>query len=495
MKKRFLCYAASTLLLSIGFTSNSFAEYQVSQLSDSTSKDHSVRSLAVNDVGDAVFSTDRTGIFLYNGADKTITNSGIIDTYYGYVNSINNSSDFTYSSANGYMLYTAATGTSTSVNDLTVVTASMAMVNDNGDLAIQVGKSWPSFGVGFYDNTYGVYSELSVPSYAGFPEDINNNGDVIWTTFQGTFLYSNATGTTTNLFPYIGGYSFGPYSYANLNDSQDIAYSDRAQRNYWTNQSGGQSYTWTWNANIYVAATGQIVNLGECGSGRAPVLNNNGQAVFLDVDMRNKYPALYGTGGTYTPDEIVVYDLATGVTTQITSNDLANQNLSFVDINDNGDIVYISSNDPSNSFPVNQLIMIYHAGNHTTEFVASTGESSIINYNLHINNKGEVFWIQYDKATGMASAFIASPVITIAGTVEAVDNLLVEGDISNSGTANSLTAILENALVAEEQGNTSAATGQLLAFINSTNARRGRSITDEAADALIQSAQALLNDM
>jgi len=491
MKMKLTGITCILVISTLCFASTASATYEIRQLSDATASTNTVYYLNANDVGDAVFNQSGVGTLLYRSAGETITNTEI-NNGRGYIPSMNNHGDFIYdinAGGAGNMLYSAATGTSTSVNTLTGVASigvGMTMVNDNGDLGITVGNRWPSFGVGFYDNSSGVYTELSAPSYAGFPEDLNNNGDMIWTKSDGTYLYDNAMGTTTKLFAYTGGYSFGPYSYANMNDSQDIAYTDRAQRNYYTDASGTQYYYWVWDANIYVAATGQIVNLGECGSGDTPILNNNGQAVFLNQDIRNRYPV----GRTdYSPDEIEIYDLATDVTTQITSN-TTGQTFGSPDINNRGDIVYIAFDETA---PFDQSILVYRTSDQSIELVASTVNTSISD--LHINDNGDLFWKQYDRSTFVSNVFKASYVQTITDIIGMVDHLLVDGGISNVGTANSLTAILKNALNSQERGNIRAATNQLRAFINSTNDKRGVSITEEAADALIEAAQAVIDNM
>jgi hypothetical protein len=62
----------------------------------------------------------------------------------------------------------------------------------------------------------------------------------------------------------------------------------------------------------------------------------------------------------------------------------------------------------------------------------------------------------------------------------------------DQGTEKSLGSTLDNAQAALERGNLHAASGQLGAFINQVEAQRGKGLTDEQADQLVQAAQAIL---
>ncbi len=487
-------------LLAFGYSSATLAAFEITQLSNATTSAESIHYIAGNGAGDIVFSRNGSGTYFYNGLDQTVTES-LIDNGRGYIPSLNNHGEFTYDSdANGNtnMLYQADTGTSISVNALTglpEIGVGSTMVNDNGDLGILVGRTWPSFGVGFYNNTTGVYTDLSLPSYAGFPEDMNNNGDVIWTTWSGTHLYDNDSGTISVIAPFTSGYAWGPYSYANINDSQDVAFSDRAQRHYWTHANGNQSYTWVWTANIYVAATGEIVFLDECGSGGTPVLNNNGQAVFLVEDIRNKYAFIYGNGEvtSYVPDEIVIYDLATGVSKQITDNSAG---LSFdtmnhevqTPINVRGDVAFVG-HDPAN--PDNHTLMVYTASDRKTRTVLTTVDTRVDK--LHLNDNGELFWVQIDKVEPyLQQVFKATYIHTVEDIIGMVDDLRNSGDITNEHTDNQLTKKLEKVQTALDKGNLKRATSKINAFIKFVNAKRGKTISNEGADKLIEAAQLLL---
>jgi parallel beta-helix repeat protein len=81
---------------------------------------------------------------------------------------------------------------------------------------------------------------------------------------------------------------------------------------------------------------------------------------------------------------------------------------------------------------------------------------------------------------------------TIEGTAAAVGALLDSGDIATAGIATSLTATLNSALQAQENGNVHAANNTLLAFINKVQAQSGKKISEEAAALLIEAANNIL---
>lgn len=84
---------------------------------------------------------------------------------------------------------------------------------------------------------------------------------------------------------------------------------------------------------------------------------------------------------------------------------------------------------------------------------------------------------------------------TIEDTITAIEELLASGEITNAGIATSLTATLNSALQAQENGNTHAARNTLLAFINKVQAQSGKHISEEAAAFLIEAANQMLENM
>jgi len=91
--------------------------------------------------------------------------------------------------------------------------------------------------------------------------------------------------------------------------------------------------------------------------------------------------------------------------------------------------------------------------------------------------------------------------ITVQSTADAtqevlteVQNLISSGAL-DAGTAGSLTASLDAAITSAEAGNTTAASGQLAAFINKVNAQSGKKLTTEQADALTGAAQAIMDNI
>ena len=64
-----------------------------------------------------------------------------------------------------------------------------------------------------------------------------------------------------------------------------------------------------------------------------------------------------------------------------------------------------------------------------------------------------------------------------------------------SGTENSLTSKLENAIDSLDNDKDTAGVNQLEAFINQVEAQRGKKLTEEEADALIAAAQWIIDNV
>jgi hypothetical protein len=77
---------------------------------------------------------------------------------------------------------------------------------------------------------------------------------------------------------------------------------------------------------------------------------------------------------------------------------------------------------------------------------------------------------------------------------EAIESLIeaIEGMGLHRGTERSLVAKLRNALKSLQKGNVNAALGQLHAFINAARAQRGKKLTQEQADQIIDAAGAII---
>ena len=79
----------------------------------------------------------------------------------------------------------------------------------------------------------------------------------------------------------------------------------------------------------------------------------------------------------------------------------------------------------------------------------------------------------------------------IIGDIEDLIQDLLDMDIHH-GIKNSLVKKLENAIKSLEKGNYEAALGKLNAFINECEAQRGKKLTEEQADYLIEQAEAII---
>ena len=77
---------------------------------------------------------------------------------------------------------------------------------------------------------------------------------------------------------------------------------------------------------------------------------------------------------------------------------------------------------------------------------------------------------------------------------EAIESLIadIEGMGLHRGTENSLVAKLENALKSLEKGHDEAAVHKLQVFVNAVEARRGKKLTEEQADQLINAAELIV---
>ena len=93
-----------------------------------------------------------------------------------------------------------------------------------------------------------------------------------------------------------------------------------------------------------------------------------------------------------------------------------------------------------------------------------------------------------DTATEGTIIGCPDPITAINDPIATVQSLGLD-----KGTTNSLIAKLTAARRSLEKGNTTAAKGQLTAFINQVSALRGKKIPAPAADNLIAQAQAILN--
>jgi len=102
-----------------------------------------------------------------------------------------------------------------------------------------------------------------------------------------------------------------------------------------------------------------------------------------------------------------------------------------------------------------------------------------------------------DSPVGLGLFITPGAGTAVPGTIEeaitAVENLLANGQIDNAGVANSLTATLESALQAQENGNVYAARNTLLAFINKLQAQTDKHISEDAAQLLIDGAIQILD--
>jgi Tol biopolymer transport system component len=98
----------------------------------------------------------------------------------------------------------------------------------------------------------------------------------------------------------------------------------------------------------------------------------------------------------------------------------------------------------------------------------------------------------HGDTNGRPDIFVRDRGISVEGVIAMLQELLAAGDIANKGTAASLTATLDSALRAQQNGNNHAARNTLLAFINKVQAQSGKNISEDSAAALIEAANEVL---
>jgi len=143
--------------------------------------------------------------------------------------------------------------------------------------------------------------------------------------------------------------------------------------------------------------------------------------------------------------------------------------------------------DGSSSFDPDGTIVSY-----TWDFGDETQESGAIVSHLYAEEGTYVATLTVvddNGATGTDTANITVqiPVQATEGLITAVESLELP-----QGVENSLVKKLEGTIEALERGNDEAAIGKLNAFINHVEARRGKDLTEEEADLLIETAERIL---
>jgi hypothetical protein len=108
-----------------------------------------------------------------------------------------------------------------------------------------------------------------------------------------------------------------------------------------------------------------------------------------------------------------------------------------------------------------------------------------------LNGDGDIS----DTVIGYFNLPEAPTLPTIGAISELIDVFLADGSIDNEGIAEALNAFLEQAQAMIERGNTIAAEKILYAFINSVEGQSGRHITTDAAQALSDGAQSVIDGL
>jgi hypothetical protein len=204
---------------------------------------------------------DQTSIFLYENSIITqIASPGNLPD----INDNNHMVWRAYSStADTIVLYNGATATIIDSDSTPNYDLIYPRINNQGKVIwIKQGN---------YDDVYlfnGVSNQLIYHnSIYGQPADINNNGDIVWTSQSGDAIYKY-DGTTGAISQPISSYYFSMYP--KINDRGDIVFQ---------HSSGDASY------GVYLYKDSTITKIADgCSSGDNTDINNNGDIVWAGID-------------------------------------------------------------------------------------------------------------------------------------------------------------------------------------------------------------------
>jgi len=123
--------------------------------------------------------------------------------------------------------------------------------------------------------------------------------------------------------------------------------------------------------------------------------------------------------------------------------------------------------------------------------LCNLGFDGALNGDLEFGPDGALYVTDFDGGTVLKISLL-TPAQAVQSLVDEVNALSIP-----AGVKNSLTAKLDAALQSIANGSTSAAKGQLQAFINEVNAKccvphPGKTLTQDEADALIAAAEDIL---
>lgn len=420
------------------------------------------------------------------GADYEI--SFIVDDAYPTGLALNDSNDVAWVGkglwpALPVYLYDGETGITSIIGQSN---GNVIKLNNRGDVMWKFNDN-----IIYYDNDSGQAVNITNSSFriADLP-DMNNNGDIVWAD-GGTgrvFLYEKATGIVSQISPEIPDFGCGG---TDIGDNGNVVF---ACSKY--DPSSGISQS---DIYLYDRAAGTAVPLtDDIFEDSAPVINSRGDVA-------------WGRNG-----EVMLYDAASGTILRL-ANNLADIKLV---INDMGDVLWKSMTNlhlyDNASGSIKELpigwdysmnnkgdivscayvpeiwgrydVFVYENSTGTITQVTSTPDRD--ENRPQINSSGNLVWLSYHMATrtqGVAFAKRLPGIYDITGTI---NDLLSSGEIPASA-ANGLSATLDNALNAENSGNTTASDNLLQAFIRQVEAQlKAGKISSETATILIEAARA-----
>lgn len=164
-----------------------------------------------------------------------------------------------------------------------------------------------------------------------------------------------------------------------------------------------------------------------------------------------------------------------------------------------GDVVTLdgsNSNDPDEDPLTHFWTIVTRPENSTTQLSDASTENPTFTPDISGN-----YIIQLIVNDGTDDSAPAQVTITAQTSQEAtedliqtIDNWIVEGTL-DVGQANALSSKLEAAIQSADQGNTNTAVNKLQAFANHVEAQRGKKLTQEQADVLLASVQAIASHL
>jgi len=383
--RRAVCLSTLFFLVFFFIIDISWANYNITQLTDNTYKDSSPQTNSRGDVVWSGYDGSDNEIFLYvapSGITTKITNN----SYDDLSPQINDKGDVVWSgrkdgSDNEIFLYEASTGITTQITNNSYDDI-VPQINNNKEI-VWLGKDGTNYDVFLYEGTPVptkiTNSNNKVNSYSSSRSgpQINSRGDIVWHGFTGTrteiFLYEASTSVTRQV-------SNNPYYSCNaqINSNGDIV---------WLGKDESYNYAiFLYSAEGKPFSTERIAKIANNPYNQSkPQINSNSDVVWRGYDEFGK-------------TLISLYNVSTKAIKKI--HDTDNYSEEDPQINDRGDVVWSEYDSPFS--PRDYEIYLYEASTGITTQLTNNGGNTIWNGDDYhdrypqINDKGDVVWSGYD---------------------------------------------------------------------------------------------------